>query len=107
MRLADGYDQSWVLNRPGLARPAVRAVDPVSGRTLTMSTTEPAVVIYAGGFFRGGTVGTGGRYGKYAGFTLETQHYPDSPNHPDFPSTVLRPGQVFDSTTVFRFGVAR
>lgn len=107
LALADGYDQYWMLNRPGLVRPAVRAVDPAGGRTLEMSTTEPGVQIYAGGFFRGGTVGTGGRYVKYAGFTLETQHYPDSPNHPNFPSTVLRPGQVFDSTTVFRFGVAK
>lgn len=110
LALANGYDQNWVLDRPGLTHPAVRVLDPASGRTLEMSTTEPAVGIYTGytgGFFRGGTVGTGGRYVQYAGFTLETQHYPDSPNHPNFPSTVLRPGQTFDSTTVFRFGGAK
>lgn len=108
LAMAAGYDQYWILNGNGTSgrlRQAVHAVDPVSGRTLDCLTTEPGVQIYTGGFFGGSVVGIGGRYGRYAGFTLETGHYPDSPNHPDFPSTVLRPGGVFTSTTVLRFGV--
>ena len=106
--MADGYDQNWVLNKrgdPGQPQLAVRAYDPKSGRTLECSTTEPGLEIYTGGFFDGSVSGNGGRYGKYAAFTLETQHFPDSPNHPDFPTTELKPGQTFDSTTTFRFGV--
>ena len=108
LAIANGYDQYWVLNKRGdAARPqlAVRAYDPKSGRTLECLTTEPGVQIYTADWFDGSTSGTGGRYGKYAAFTLETQHYPDSPNHPDFPTTELKPGQVLDSTTIFRFGV--
>jgi aldose 1-epimerase len=108
LAIADGYDQNWVLNKHGdPAQPqfAVRAYDPKSGRKLECLTTEPGVEIYTGGFFDGSFAGTGGRYGKYAAFTLETQHFPDSPNHPDFPTTALRPGQVFGSTSIFRFGV--
>ncbi len=108
LSIADGYDQNWVLNKHGdPAEPqlAVRAYDPKSGRTLECSTTEPGLEIYTGSFFDGSVSGIGGRYGKYAAFTLETQHFPDSPNHPNFPTTALKPGQVFDSTTIFRFGV--
>lgn len=107
--IANGYDHNWVLNKRGdPARPqlAASAYDPESGRTLDCLTTEPAVQIYTANFLNGSIVGIGGRYRQYGAFTLETQHYPDSPNHPDFPSTVLRPGQVFDSTTIFRFGTA-
>ena len=110
LAIADGYDQYWVLNKRGdPARPqhAVRAYDPGSGRTLDCWTTEPGVQIYTAGYFDGSYSGTGGRYDKYASFTLETHHYPDSPDHPAFPTTELRPGQVYDSTTVFRFGVQR
>ena len=110
LSIANGYDQYWVLNRHGdPARPrfAIHVFDPVSGRTLDCATTEPGVQIYTADWFDGSVHGIGGRYVKYAAFTLETQHYPDSPNHPDFPTTELRPGQVFDSTTIFRFGVQR
>ena len=113
LAIADGYDQCWVLNQPreggdpAQPRLAVRAYDPGSGRTLECLTTEPGVQIYTASWFDGSFTGVGGRYGKYAAFTLETQHYPDSPNHPDYPSTELRPGQVFQSTTIFRFGVQR
>ena len=110
LAMADGYDQYWVFNnKPGVAGPqlAARAVDPGSGRTLEVSTTQPGVDIYTGGFFGGNTVGVGGRYGKYAAFTMETQGYPGAINIPRFPSSVLRPGQMYDATTVFRFGVAR
>ncbi len=108
LAIADGYDQYWILNKRGDGpRQAVHADDPASGRTLDCLTTEPGVGIYTAGFFDGSVAGIGGRYGRYAAFTLETQHAPDSPNHPGFPTTELRPDQVFDSTTVFRFGVER
>jgi len=108
--IANGYDQYWVLNKrgdPTLPQLAVRAYDPKSGRTLECLTTEPGVQIYTGGFFDGSYSGIGGRYRSYCAFTLETQHYPDSPNHPRFPTTELRPGRVYSSTTVFRFGVQK
>jgi aldose 1-epimerase len=104
-----GYDHNWVLNRqgPGL-RPAARVVEPTTGRTLDIATTEPGIQFYSGNFLDGTVTGKGGRvYGHRAGFCLETQHFPDSPNHPDFPSTVLRPGQEFTSRTVFTFGVTK
>ena len=110
LSIADGYDQYWVLDKKGdPAQPqlAVHVLDPLSGRTVDCYTTEPGVQIYTGDWFDGTYSGIGGRYGKYAAFTLETQHFPDSPNHPDFPSTVVKPGQVYDSTTMFRFGVQR
>ena len=107
--VVDGVQQTD--HAPALVPPgpqqAVHAYDPASGRTLDCLTTEPGVGIYTAGFFDGTVAGLGGRYQRYAGFTLETQHAPDSPNHPGFPSTELKPGQVFDSTTVFRFGVQR
>jgi aldose 1-epimerase len=105
--LAHGYDHNWVLNRtgPGLSL-AARATDPVSGRVLTTSTTEPGVQFYTGNFLQGDLVGTSGHtYRQSDGFTLETQHYPDSPNQPSFPSTTLNPGQTFHSTTVYQFSV--
>ena len=75
---------------------------------LTAYTTEPGVQLYTSNFLQGELVGTTGKtYRQSAGFTLETQHFPDSPNQPSFPSTTLNPGTPFDSTTVFDFGVAR
>ena len=110
LAMADGYDQYWVFNKQSDVvgpQPAARVVDPASGRTLDVSTTQPGADIYTGGFFSGDTVGIGGRYAKYAAFTMETQGYPGAINHPAFPSSVLRPGQRYDTTTIFRFGVAR
>ena len=105
---ASGYDSYWVLNtRDGAVRPAVRVADPGSGRTLEVLTTEPGVQIYTSGFFDGSVTGVGGRYDQHASFTLETHGYPDSPNRPAFPTTLLRPGQTYRSTTMFRFGVDR
>ncbi|ORW85318.1 galactose mutarotase [Mycobacterium sp. IEC1808] len=105
--LAQGYDHNWVINRgnnTGLVE-AARAQDPKSGRTLTVSTTEPGVQFYTSNFLDGAFTGTSGHsYRQGAGFTMETQHYPDSPNHPNFPTTTLNPGQTYDSTTVFAFG---
>ena len=104
---ADGYDHNYVLNNSGGLALAARVVEPLSGRALAVFTTEPGVQFYSGNFLDGTLTGTGGRpYQRGAGFALETQHFPDSPNQPSFPSTVLRPGQTFRSTTVYRFGVA-
>ena len=106
LKMAGGYDHNWVLNRDdktGLVL-AARAYSPKSGRVLTVYTTEPGVQFYTGNFLNGTLVGKGGKVYKYRyGFTLETQHYPDSPNQPNFPSTVLKPGQVYRQTTVFKF----
>jgi aldose 1-epimerase len=104
-----GYDHNWVLNRkgPGLS-PAARALEPKSGRTLEVTTTEPGVQFYAGNFLDGTIKGKGGHvYARRTGFCLETQHFPDSPNQPKFPSTILRPGQTYKSQTVFTFGTAK
>ncbi|WP_231983647.1 aldose epimerase family protein [Mycobacterium sp. E2733] len=104
--LARGYDHNWVINRgnnTGLVE-AARAEDPQTGRVLTVSTTEPGVQFYTSNFIDGSFTGTSGHiYRQGAGFTMETQHYPDSPNHPNFPTTTLHPGQTYDSTTVLAF----
>lgn len=104
-----GYDHNWVLTRPeaGL-RPAARLRDPASGRTLDIATTEPGMQFYSGNFLDGTLTGKAGHIYKHrAGLCLETQHFPDSPNQPKFPSTILKPGQEYRSKTVFTFGVAR
>ena len=104
--LAHGYDHNWVLNKkkPGAMSFAAEAYDPVSGRILTVDTTEPGIQFYTGNYLNGTVVGSSDTvYRQGAGFTFETQHYPDSPNHPNFPSTELKPGQTFASTTVFHF----
>jgi aldose 1-epimerase len=101
-----GYDHNWVLDRTA-GDPlgfAATAVDPRSGRCLDISTTEPGVQFYTGNYLDATEVGIGGKiYRQSAGFALETQHFPDAPNVASFPTTVLRPGQTFRSTTVFRF----
>ncbi len=102
-----GYDHNFVLDRksPNKLEVAAEVSEPISGRTLTVLTTEPAVQFYTGNFLDGSIMGKGKQaYGKRKAFCLETQHYPDSPNRPKFPSTVLRPGQTYRSTTVFQFG---
>jgi aldose 1-epimerase len=106
-----GYDHNWVLDREvgdGKLVLAARAVDPDSGRRLDVLTTEPGIQFYAGNFLDGTLVGTSGKmYRQSYGFALETQHYPDSPNHDNFPSTVLRPGEVYETTTIYKFGAER
>jgi aldose 1-epimerase len=100
-----GYDHTWVLNRDGdgLAF-AVRVVEPLSGRALEVWTTEPGLDFYSGSFLDGGVVGTSGRaYRQGDGFVLGPEKFVDSPNIPHFPSTVLRPGEVYDTTTELRF----
>ena len=103
-----GYDHNWVLNRSrdGLSL-AARLAGPKSGRVMKILTTEPGIQFYGGGWLDGSIVGKGGKvYGPCHGLCLETQHYPNSPNQPDFPSTVLRPGETYRSLTVHRFSVA-
>jgi aldose 1-epimerase len=106
MVYARGYDHNFVLNaRPGEPLTfAARAYDPRSGRVLDCFTTEPAVQVYTSNGLNGSVVGSSGTtYRQTEAFTLETQHFPDSPNKPNFPSTELRPGQEFRSTTIYRF----
>jgi aldose 1-epimerase len=106
--LARGYDHSWVLNKSGdtsAPQLAAVAVDPASGRTLECLTTEPGLQVYTSNFIDAQYAGIGGVYRQSDAFALETQHFPDSPNHPDYPTTELKPGQTFHSTTIFRFGV--
>jgi len=107
-----GYDHNWVVNRRAsdngkLVRAAILR-DPSSGRQLTFSTTEPGIQFYSGNFLDGTLYGTSGhQYRQGDGLALETQHFPDSPNHPNFPSTVLRPGERYASTTVLTFSTDR
>ncbi|MDB4917795.1 MAG: galM2 [Gemmatimonadetes bacterium] len=103
-----GYDHNFVIDdtRPGTLHDAALVTDPASGRTLEIETTEPGIQFYSGNQIAGGPLGKNGRaYMKHSAFALETQHFPDSPNQPLFPPTILRPGAAFHSTTVYRFGV--
>jgi aldose 1-epimerase len=107
MVLGHGYDHNWVINRKsnddGLVL-AARMYEPTSGRVLEVSTTQPGVQFYTGNFLDGTVTGKQGHvYKRRYGFCLETQHFPDSPNHSDFPSTILKPGETFKSKTVFKF----
>jgi aldose 1-epimerase len=102
---AGGYDHNFVLNDyDGSLRTAVRLYERVSGRVLEILTTQPGVQFYSGNFLDGTLTGKGGMvYNKYAALCLEPQHFPDSPNHPNFPSTVLRPGELYRQVSVYRF----
>ena len=110
LRIARGYDHNFVIDRED-----GRSIIPVawveeqrSGRTLEIQTTEPGLQLYSGNFLDGSLVGTSGRaYPQRAGLALETQHFPDSPHHESFPTTVLRPGRTFRSTTIYRLAVNR
>src|SRR5262245_7773213 len=106
-----GYDHNWVLNRPSAADTslllAARVKEPTSGRVLSIYTTEPGIQFYSGNFLDGTLVGTSGHmYRQGDGFALETQHFPNSPNQANFPSTVLRPGQQFSSQTIYEFSTS-
>jgi len=109
LRIAGGYDHNFVLNRAdtGLVL-AARLRDAASGRVLEVRTTEPGIQFYSGNFLDGSITGKGGTvYRQRAGLCLETQHFPDSPNHPAFPSTILEPGKTYRSRTVWTFGTVR
>ena len=107
LRSAGGYDHNFVLDDwtgDGALRLVARLRDPTSGRVMEVHTTEPGLQFYSGNFLDGSDVGKAGTtYGHRNGLCLETQHFPDSPNRPEFPSTVLRPGETYESTTVYRF----
>lgn len=101
-----GYDHCFVLRgQQGKLELAARVVEPVSGRVMEVFTTEPGVQLYCGNFLGGGA--SEGGFKQHEGFCLETQHYPDSPNRPEFPSCVLRPGKAYQSTTLHRFSVEK
>ncbi|MDP5140477.1 MAG: galactose mutarotase [Spirosomaceae bacterium] len=105
--LGGGYDHAWVFtDESNKLKSVAKVVDPSSKRTLEVLTTEPAVQFYTGNFLDGTLTGKNGTvYNKRCGFCLETQHYPDAPNQPEFPSTTLLPGETYTSTTVYKFGV--
>ena len=103
-----GYDHNWVLNQTTGLHSAATVYDPASGRTLEVTTDQPGVQFYTGNFLDGTLTGHNGTaYGKHAGFCLETQHFPDSPNQPKFPTTELKPGQTYHTTTEYKFGVRK
>jgi len=106
LKLGGGYDHNFVIDGAhGTPRTAALVHDPKSGRTLEVVTTEPGVQLYTGNFLDGASIGKSGKpYNYRTGFCLETQKYPDSPNHPAFPTATVRAGEKFASTTVFRFG---
>lgn len=107
LRVGGGYDHNFVLDRDGGGLvPAATVYEPASGRTLDIHTTEPGIQFYSGNFLDGSLIGKQGRtYAHRTGFCLETQHFPDSPNQPAFPGTILRPGEEYRSRTVWTFGV--
>lgn len=104
--LSDGYDCNFILNNPNgkLVKAGVLSEEK-SGRTVEVSTTEPGIQLYTGYYIPEMTGKNGEKLGRFAGLALETQHFPDSPNHPEFPSTSLKPGEVFKSKTIYKFGV--
>jgi aldose 1-epimerase len=105
IKFGNGYDHNFVLNPSGASLSlAARVLEPTTGRVMEVLTMEPAIQFYGGNFLDGKNVGKGGKVYKFRyGFCLETQHYPDSPNQATFPSTVLRPGQEYKTTTVYKF----
>jgi aldose 1-epimerase len=115
LRHGGGYDHCWVLNRAegdGSAsralRRAVHVLEPETGRVLELYTQEPGVQFYSGNFLDGSLEGKGGRrYAFRSGFCIEPEHFPDSPNQPAFPSTILRPGEIYETESRFRFSVEK
>src|SRR5246127_5153284 len=109
LMLGHGYDHNWVINRKGDGLTlAARMYEPTSGRVLEVSTTQPGIQFYTGNFLDGTVTGKQGHvYKRRYGFCLETQHFPDSPNHPEFPSTILKPGETLRSKTVFKFSTSQ
>jgi len=109
MKVGRGYDHNFVLNRKGGELIlAARVTEPSSGRVLEVLTTQPGLQFYTGNFLDGTIHGKAGKvYPRRSAFCMETQHFPDSPNQPQFPKAVLKPGEHFQSTTVFRFSTVK
>ncbi len=107
LKFGSGYDFNYVINKAdGELGFAASAFEPESGRFMEVYTTEPGVQLYTGNHLKGNETGKSGvAYTKRTGFCLETQHFPDSPNHPNFPTTLLKPGEEFNSTTIYKFSV--
>ncbi|WP_224998462.1 aldose epimerase family protein [Cesiribacter sp. SM1] len=106
IKLGRGYDHTWVLGEPGQMKLAATVYEPATGRYMETHTTEPGVQFYTGNFLNGQMVGKGGvTYDYRYGLCLETQHLPDSPNQPQFPSVALRPGETYSAKTVYKFAV--
>jgi aldose 1-epimerase len=107
LELGGGFDHNWVLRREGEGLELAATVyEPISGRYMEVLTEEPGIQYYSGNFLDGSLVGKSGvNYEYRSGFCLETQHYPDSPNHANFPSTTLKPGEIYKTRTVYRFSV--
>jgi len=103
--LSGGYDHNFVLNRTGKGLTSAACVyEPITGRCMEILTTEPGIQFYSGNFLNGSLKGKKGvSYAKHQGFCLETQHFPDSVNHPNFPNTILRPGETYTHSTIHRF----
>ena len=108
-RRGGGYDHNFVINRKtGDLQLAARVYEPTSGRVMEVYTTEPGVQFYSGNFLDGTITGKQGHvYKRRYALCLETQHFPDSPNHPEFPSTILRPGQTLHSRTIYKFSAQK
>jgi aldose 1-epimerase len=106
LKFGGGYDHNWVLDKTGKALTQAAVVSsPQTGIEMEVWTTEPAIQFYSGNFLDGSVSGKGGKvYELRSAFCLETQHYPDSPNHPNFPSTVLKPGEKYEQTCIYKFG---
>jgi aldose 1-epimerase len=109
IKFGGGYDHAWILTDTSNAlRLAATVSEPTSGRVMEVLTTEPAIQFYTGNFLDGTIVGKGGViYKKRSGLCLETEHYPDSPNQPKFPTTTLKPSETYKTTTVYRFLVKK
>lgn len=107
LRIAGGYDHCWVLAEDTRSCAfAAEVYDPASGRVLSLFTTQPGIQVYSGNFLDGSIRGKGGRaYVRHSGLCLETEHFPDSPHQPSFPSTLLKPGELYEQTTLYRFGI--
>jgi aldose 1-epimerase len=105
LRAGSGYDHNLVLNREDTdLRRAARVFEPTTGRVMEVLTSEPGVQFYTSNFLDGSLTGKGGQvYGRRCALCLETQHFPDSPNRPEFPTTELRPGEVYETTSIYRF----
>lgn len=109
LKNGNGYDHNWVLNTAGdVSKLAAKVVSPASGVTLEVYTNEPGIQVYSGNFLDGKVKGKKGiTYNQRTGICLETQHYPDSPNKPQWPSVILEPGKVYQSTCIYKFGVQK